>query len=289
MNTILVPTDFSETANLALEVAVQLTKRYNSKLVLLHMLEIPERLLPNVSLTNDVSTGQTASQGDLPAGIFYMKLAQKRFAEIAELPFMQGVDYEENVQNHNNFRGIVDSAHKYEADLIVMGSHGTTGFMEMFVGSNTEKVVRTSDIPVLVIKSKNENFQVKNFVFATNWENNSKQSIIDAYKLSEKLGAKLNILYVNTPGGDTLNTTDIDEKFRMLLNDTEVPANAVTTSLYNDKSIEEGILNYCDKMSADLIGVTTHGRIGLAHFFNNSVSESIANHADIPVVTFKIG
>lgn len=288
MNTILVPTDFSETAKLALEVAVQLTKKYNSKLVLLHLLEIPDHLLPKGDKTNDVTSAQTTHQNDLPAALFYMKLAQKRFGEIAELPFMKGVEYEENVQNYLDFKAIIDSAHKYEADLIVMGSHGTTGFKEMFVGSNTEKVVRTSDIPVLVIKSKHENFDIKNFVFATNWEKESRQSLIDAYKLSQKLGAKMNILYVNTPGSTFLTSTEIDEKFDALLKETAINADAVTKSVYSDKSIEEGILNFSEKMKADLIGVTTHGRRGLAHFFNNSISEDIANHAEIPVVTFKI-
>lgn len=288
MKTILVPTDFSETAQLALEVAVQLTKKHQSKLVLLHLLEIPIHLLPQGDKTNDVTSAQTTHQDDLPAALFYMKLAQKRFDEIRELPFMRGVDYEENVQNYLDFKGIIDSAHKYNADLIIMGSHGTTGFKEIFVGSNTEKVVRTSDIPVLVIKSKNENFSVKNFVFATNWEKESKQSLIDAYKLSQKLGAKMNILYVNTPGNTFLTSKEIDEKFNLLLKDTALSPDAVATSAYSDKTIEQGILNFSKKMNADLIGVTTHGRQGLAHFFNNSISEGIANHAELPVVTFKI-
>ncbi len=288
MKTILVPTDFSETAKLALEVAVQLTKKYNSKLVLLHMLEIPDHLLPRGDKTNDVTSAQTTHQGDLPAALFYMKLAQKRFSDVAELPFMKGVEYEENVQNYLDFKGIIDSAHKYQADLIVMGSHGATGIKEMFVGSNTEKVVRTSDIPVLVIKRKNENFDVKNFVFATDWNEHSKQSLIDAYKLSQKLGAKMNILYVNTPGNTFLTSTEIDEKFDALLKETAINADAVTTSVHSDRTIEEGILNFSQKMNADLIGVTTHGRRGLAHFFNNSISEDIANHAEIPVVTFKM-
>lgn len=288
MQTILVPTDFSDTAKLALEVAVQLTKKFNSKLVLLHLLEIPVHLLPTADATNDVTSSQNTYQDELPAALFYMKLAQKRFAEIRELPFMQGVEYEDNVQNHLDFKNIIDSAHKYNADLIIMGSHGATGLREMFVGSNTEKVVRTSDIPVLVIKSRNENFDVKNFIFATNWEKESKQSLIDAYKLSQKLNAKMNILYVNTPGSTFLTSTEIDSKFDTLLKETAVQADAVTTSVYSDKSIEEGILNFSKKMNADLIGVTTHGRRGLSHFFNNSISEDIANHAEIPVVTFKI-
>ena len=54
-----------------------------------------------------------------------------------------------------------------------MGSHGISGFKEMFIGSNTEKVVRTANVPVLVIKNEHENFDINNFVFATDFSENS--------------------------------------------------------------------------------------------------------------------
>lgn len=288
MNTILVPTDFSETANHALEIAVQLTKKYNSRLIVIHMLEIPLSGLPNVKLTNDVHTTDHRGQDDLPEAFFYIKLAEKNFEEMSELPFLKGVNYEEAVQNHLDFKGIIDSAHKHEADLIVMGSHGATGFKEVFVGSHTEKVVRTSDVPVLVIKNRNENFSTNNFVFATNWETDNTQSIIDASKLAQQFGAKMTLLYVNTPGHTFLTSKQIDEKFKELLNNSQLSEKDMITAVYADRSIEEGILNYCNENSVDILGVTTHGRKGLAHFFNHSISEEMANNANIPVVTFKI-
>jgi nucleotide-binding universal stress UspA family protein len=58
--------------------------------------------------------------------------------------------------------------------------------------------------------------------------------------------------------------------------------------IYNDRTIEEGILNYAQSIDAGLIGISTHGRKGLAHFFNGSLSEDIVNHAKRPVITFKI-
>ncbi|MBJ7881716.1 universal stress protein [Gelidibacter salicanalis] len=289
MNTILLPTDFSETANHALEIAVQLTKKFKSKLVLLHMLEIPLNMMPDVALTNDVQAIHNTHQNDLPEAVYYMKLAKKRFEELAQLPILKGIKYEEAVQNHLDFKGINSSAHKHNADLVVMGSHGATGFKEVFVGSNTEKVVRTSDIPVLVIKSRNENFEVKNFVYATNWEANSLQSLRDAYHLSQKLGANMTILYINTPGHTFLTSREINQKFATLLKSSNLNADTVRTTIYADRNIEEGILNFCNDTNADLIGVTTHGRKGLSHFLNQSISEDIANHFEIPVVTFKIG
>ncbi|MGC1632220.1 MAG: universal stress protein [Gelidibacter sp.] len=287
MNTILVPTDFSETANYALEVAVQLVKKHDSKLIVLHMLEIPLHILPEVDLSYDVQLVQPDHQSDLPQALFYMKLAQKRFAEIAELPFLKGMDYEEAIQNHMDFKGIINSAHKYNADLIVMGSHGTSTFKEMFVGSNTEKVVRTSDIPVLIIKTKNENFNVKNFVFAINWEDNNTHAIIEVNKFSKTLDTKLTLLYINTPG-HYLTTKEINDEFESLFKDSDIKANNVITAVYSDKTIEKAILNFCEENHVDLIGLATHGKRGLSHFLNQSITEDVVNHSGIPVVTFKL-
>ncbi|MCP4975162.1 MAG: universal stress protein, partial [Maribacter sp.] len=58
--------------------------------------------------------------------------------------------------------------------------------------------------------------------------------------------------------------------------------------IHNDYSIEKGILNYGEKINADIIGIPTHGRKGLSHFFMGSIGEDIANHSNVPVVTFKI-
>ncbi|MCJ7759080.1 MAG: universal stress protein, partial [Gillisia sp.] len=61
-----------------------------------------------------------------------------------------------------------------------------------------------------------------------------------------------------------------------------------TINIYNDVTVEEGILNFATSINAELIGISTHGRKGLDHFFNGSISEDLVNHANIPMVTFKI-
>jgi hypothetical protein len=59
-------------------------------------------------------------------------------------------------------------------------------------------------------------------------------------------------------------------------------------NIYNDETVEKGILNFSHSIDADLIGISTHGRQGIAHFFNGSISEDLVNHAKRPVITFKI-
>ena len=57
---------------------------------------------------------------------------------------------------------------------------------------------------------------------------------------------------------------------------------------FNDENLEAGILNFSEKVNADIIGISTHGRTGLSHFFNGSLSEDVVNHSKKAVITFKI-
>ena len=79
-----------------------------------------------------------------------------------------------------------------------MGSHGASGFKEMFIGSNTEKVVRTAEVPVLVIKNEHDNFKIDNFVFASDFKNDNKETYRQATELAKAFGAKIHLLFVNT-------------------------------------------------------------------------------------------
>jgi nucleotide-binding universal stress UspA family protein len=66
-----------------------------------------------------------------------------------------------------------------------------------------------------------------------------------------------------------------------------VPSN--TKIVYvSDYSIEGGIFNYANDVNADLIAIPTHGRSGIAHFFKGSIGEDVVNHANLPVITFRV-
>lgn len=61
-----------------------------------------------------------------------------------------------------------------------------------------------------------------------------------------------------------------------------------TLNIYNDSTLESGILHFAEATKADIVGIGTHGRKGLAHFLNGSLSEGLVNHAQRPVITFRI-
>jgi nucleotide-binding universal stress UspA family protein len=274
MKKILVPTDFSAQADFALHVAAQLAKKHNCELYLLHMLELP---------VNEIDALSTHS--DLPEAMFYMKLARKRFDALTSRSFLKNMKVHEIVKFHQAFDGIIDASKEFKIDLIVMGSHGVSGFKEMFIGSNTEKVVRTSDVPVLVIKNYHKTFKVKNFIFASDFSDENKIPFKKAVKFAKLNNATLHLLMVNTPN-KFLTTDEADSKMQDFMKGSRVKN--YTINIYNDYTIEKGILNFAQHIDAGLIGMSTHGRKGIAHFFNGSISEDLVNHATRPVITFKI-
>lgn len=275
MKKILVPTDFSDHAEYALKVAAQIARKNDGEIFLMHMLDLPNQ------------AGDAVTPGsDIPEIMFFMEKAHERFNEIKSADYLDGIPVTEAVQFEKAFDGIIKSSKKHNIDLIVMGSHGASGFQEMFIGSNTEKVVRTSDVPVLVIKKEEGEFSPTDFVFASDFTDEIKKPFAKVVDFANSYNVKLHLVLINTP--NDFKSTHAAEK---IINDFASGFNITnnyTTHIYNDVNVEKGILHFANSINADLIGMCTHGRKGLAHFFNGSISEDLVNHAVRPVITFKI-
>jgi nucleotide-binding universal stress UspA family protein len=274
MKKILIPTDFSKSAENALKVAAQIAKKNNGEIILLHMLELPHQ-----------GSDAVVSGKSIPEIMFFKNAAINKLEDLMDADYLQGVPVSEIIQFEMAFDGILNISKKNDVDLIVMGSHGASGFKEMFIGSNAEKVVRNSEIPVLIIKEETNDFQVNDFVFASDFSDEIKKPFEKVLAVADKFGAKLHLVTITTPSN--FKPTAVSEK---IMNGFLANFNAanVVTHIYNDTSVEGGILNFAKSINADLIGMSTHGRKGLSHFLNGSISEDLVNHSAKPVITFKI-
>jgi len=274
MKKILIPTDFSKHAEYALKVAAQIARKNDGEIILLHMLELPHQ-----------ASDAVGSGTDIPEIMFFKNAAIRRLEEIMDEDYLDGLKVSEVIQFELAFDGILKISQTNNVDLIVMGSHGASGYKEMFIGSNAEKVVRNSDVPVLIIKKEENNFKVDNFVFASDFADEIKKPFQKVVDFANKFDATLHLAMINTPNNfkPTSESTEIMNKFTA-----GFTINKFETHIYNETNVEKGILNFSNSIDADLIGMSTHGRKGLSHFFNGSISEDLVNHASRPVVTFKI-
>ncbi|WP_456437120.1 universal stress protein [Psychroserpens sp.] len=277
MNKIIVPIDFSKHSEYALETAAILAKKNNAEILALHMLEMANNI---ISDSNEDQQMQT---------VFFMKLAEKRFQEFLEREYLKDVKVTPVVKHFKVFREVSDVAEEHNADIIVMGSHGSSGLTEIFVGSNTEKVVRHSNIPVLVVKQKPVNVNFETVVFACDFSEAMVKPYLNACQFFEKSSSKLRLLYVNLPGERFKSSAEMETTVAKFLEKADGNLNKINDIQYiSDYTVEKGVLTFANLVGADLIAVPTHGRRGISHFFSGSIGEDIANHSTLPVITFKI-
>jgi nucleotide-binding universal stress UspA family protein len=139
---ILAPLDFSPSSLAALEVAEELARRYGSEILLMHAVPVIPRLPDNVSILNERNY-----EAEL------IRSAEQRLAELAAQLEQSGIKARTKVGLAND--AAMEIVRDSEgADLIIIATHGMTGWRRLAFGSVTEKVVRTADCPVLVLRAK---------------------------------------------------------------------------------------------------------------------------------------
>jgi len=140
IKTILVPTDFSELSNAAVDYALSMAKRTGSKMVFMHTLEWPDHPDEMTPMADE--------------GYSFMKDRGNAFLhDLVEMAEKEGMEASAVLADGVPFVEIIRAARNHGADLIIMGTHGRTGLSHVMMGSQAEKVVRQAPCPVLTIKS----------------------------------------------------------------------------------------------------------------------------------------
>jgi nucleotide-binding universal stress UspA family protein len=276
MKKILVPCDFSEQAVNALRFAVDIAAQSKGEVHLVHIIELP---VMHDSVLMPVMSFEEALLKEL------REKAEREFKKLTE-KFGAGV----KIKTAVIFGGISPMITDYIADqaieLVVMGTKGASGVKEVLIGSNAEKVVRRSPVPVIAVKKYVKASSIKNIVFPNTLDTESQEDLVMRVKaLQNFFKAKIHIVWINTPTNFTPDRVTFsrlnDFAKRFMFKD-------FTVSVYNDPFEESGIINYTHAVKADMIAMGTRGRKGLAHILSGSVAEDVVNHVDCPIWTYAL-
>ena len=273
MKTILVPTDLSPLAEGALQVAADLARTYGAEILLVHYIPF------------SIASASTAEG----AMVLTSYLDEQDDKAVADLQTIAGNPVYKDITiipiTCRNAGGMYEAMAERQADqarpdLIVLATHGTSGWDEWLFGSNTEHIVRHAHCPVLVIKQAVTPFAPKRAIAAIDVDDTLRQQW-PPYPF-EAGGSKLDqFVYVSTPN-DTLASDGVHAWMDELARE-----NGIThyeLHIRPARTVEVGILNYAHERQADLIVVYTHGHTGLRHLLQGSVAEDILNHAPVPVL-----
>jgi nucleotide-binding universal stress UspA family protein len=280
MKTILVPTDFSEQAQYALDLAYGVAKKSSATVKLLNVVEAPHG-------TSFNAMGEVTAPDGMDSMFFAQLLKRQKdnLAKLVKNPKYEDINVEGEVEVGNPYESISRTITDHQVDLVIMGTQGSSGLEEMLVGSNTEKVVRRAKCPVLTVKEAVDPDSIKDIVFATNLRDASEKLVSALLELQKLFSAKLHIISVNTPS--TFETDRFYRKEMKKFVDQHKIEN-YTLNIYNDDVEEDGIVFFAEDINADMIALATHGRRGISHLLSGSIAEDIVNHAKRPVWTFNL-
>ena len=273
---ILVPVDFSKEALDALQFAVGLTSAKSAKIEVIHVVEYP------VGAAMDPVGMAVPSPYDPEFVDLLKENAEKRMNEFLG-QFKSAISY--TIEVGNPFFEITEKLSKIDADLVVMGTKGATGFKEFFIGSNAEKVVRKASCPVITLAQPTRCEDIQDIVFATNITDISEGLVMNVKQLQDIFNAKIHLVRINTP-----NNFERDELAEKALEDLaeRFMFKDYTVNIYNDVYEDQGILSFAKKINAHMIAMGTHGRTGLKHLLTGSLAEDVVNHAKRPIWTYQI-
>lgn len=276
---ILVPTDFSKYANNALKIAFQVAKKTGAHVMVMHVTPSADDTL--------LAPDRTEAETELEEKYFshLHDLATKNIQQLLEQE-----DFPKEKTSIRVIKGvipqkIIDCSQSEDIDLIVMGTRGLNLMAEIFVGSNTEKVVRFAHCPVLTVKDQPVNFIVSNILFPTNFDKDQENAVEKIKEFQNLSQGHLHLLYVNTIN-NFLSTSEIEEKKNKFAVNTQL--DNYTLHAISAKSEEAGIENATEMLDIDLIVICTHQRKGLSHFIAGSIAENLVNYASKPVLTIGI-
>jgi nucleotide-binding universal stress UspA family protein len=277
MKKILVPCDFSEQAIQAFRFALDIARETKGSVHLVHVVELPvihDPVFMPVMSFEEALINEFRENAEKQ----FQKL-QSKYAGPADKIYTQ-------VLFGGTFRMLTDYIEKEQIDLVVMGTRGASGAREVLVGSNTEKVVRRSPVPVIAVKKYVPASNIKNIVFPNTLHTENQENLIMKVKALQQLfKATLHIVWINTP---TNFTPDRITRQRLAAFAKRFMFKDYTINVYNDPYEDAGIINFTHDIGADMIAMGTHGRKGVAHVLAGSIAEDVVNHVDCPIWTYAL-
>ena len=257
MQSVLVPTDFSECAFAAEDAAMQLAKQYNATVHLYHNYK-PEN-------DEDEVMRQLTDRANLLEGLY------------------SGVHIEMHASIGKLAPAVEEMADQVKADFLVIGSHGASGKTAYFIGSNAQKIVRSVHLPVIVIKEKITQLNFKRVVFASNFNTNEKEPFRKFLSIIKEFKPKIYLVNIDTP---SLFDAPYIVQREAMEDFTEI-AEPLETEIKMIKhfSVDTGVRLFSEEINADLIAISNHNRRPIKRIMTGSNVEALINHIEIPILT----
>jgi nucleotide-binding universal stress UspA family protein len=270
---ILIPVDFSKTASRAIEHAAFIAKLTKGELILLHVQkksDLIDIIMPAVKLKN--------------VSVITNYLEEKLDALAGKIKKEYGIPVSSVVSVGNITSEIVDIAAEYGAGLIVMGTQGSDSTNDLFLGSNSYRVLTKSSIPVMTVRVTPTRHGYSNILLPIDSSFHSRQKVHIALQLADKFASRVHVLGVLGKHED-----EYEYKLKVILPQVEKMARAkklvCTSEIVKAENRAQKTLAYAKKVKADLIITMTDQSAELSRIILGSYAHQLINDSKIPVLS----
>ncbi len=264
---ILVPTDFSVFSKYAIGAAILLAKRTTAQVDLLHSYETIDGSEVESRYLEEIRERDAAE----------LLKSRSRLSQ-------EGIEGEDHILKGRFIKNLIRHCGVHEYDLVIMGSHGSSGLEKLMVGSNTLKALRKLNMSLLVVKQEVKNLIFDEVLFVTGLNEEDKGSFKYFLDFVNVLDfKKVHVMAVDSPAYFTQPTIVMLEA----LKDFEAIAKdyPVESHFYSDYSIAAGVRHFVEEYRVGLIAISNKQKSPLKRIFQGSNVEAIISSSSVPVLS----
>ncbi len=276
MKKILVPTDFSECAGMALKYAVYLAKKLGAKIKLIHVCDLLDDNFNN--LRRIIREYNKEKIAELTTALEQLKKSVEK----------DDVAITTELYNGAIVDSIIMASQEHQSDLIIMGTLGATGLKKLFFGTKAAAVINESLVPVITIPYRYKKPALKKIMMAVSNAKLSPKILEPVFNLGKLYDAKFKAVVF----------TDETEKLKMSYHakaavqikkrlEKQFPWSRVESVHISGTGFHESIQEYAKKDKADLLVMITHRRNFIQNLFHLSMTRQMAYHINIPLLSLK--
>ena len=267
---ILIPTDFSNVANNALQYAIHLAKKINAELHILYVKNIP--IMDN-SFPNNVYQSYMLEVEEF---------TKKSFAELTT-KYLKDADLK--YETHTAFGFINDEIQEFvvtnKIDLIILGTTGASGLQEILIGSNAASVAAGAEVPVLIIPPTSTFEEIIHLVYATDYNEPEFPAVSRLAYFASLYDADVSVLHIESDYDDLF---DSEHNYFNRNKDADEFKKWKIIKLPKGESIIESINNFIANNHSNMIVMAKHNRNFFDRLFHRSLSKKMAYHTKIPLL-----
>lgn len=280
---ILVPIDFSELSEKALDVANEFAKLVDGKITPFHS------HIPISELDEPYALGMSSQVYQDFEEI--EKNLRERVAEISAKKIDKTRLDLPVIAMGNPAQAIIDASEDY--DYVIMSTHGRTGFTRFLLGSVAEKVLRLSHTPVIVVEDDSNVDHFKKILVTTDFSDNSTVAFPHAIQIAEKSGADIDLIHILSydqfdDGIEDKSLKKIrEDRIKILVKEYfhKFKGNVNAQVIVSPDSPHEAIYKYVKENPYNLIVMSTVGRTGINYLMMGSTTANLVRHVNTAILS----